>query len=246
MAQVRFGMMKSSPRGAYLTRFVASRRRRAASPVPLAAGLIPMGAYAFAVVAQRVAAARTHPAIDQIVGAEVAVYVILGVLLALSARRTTGVQALGWQPVTIRWLVATPLIYAATACIQLVLGLLSSETLGGSAAPGCGTHVFERSVPVAAFLLSVILAPILEEAIFRGALYAALRSRLAFLPSAFISGTLFGLIHLSAVEFVPFSCIGVFYAWLRERSGSLIPSTIAHTASNAVGFAVILWGTSCQ
>ncbi len=79
----------------------------------------------------------------------------------------------------------------------------------------------------------IVFAPIFEELAFRGLLYAMLRRRFSFLPAALISTSLFALAHgYGAIGFVSVFWSGFLWAWIYERTGSLIPGMIAHATNN--------------
>lgn len=79
----------------------------------------------------------------------------------------------------------------------------------------------------------VIFAPIFEEIAFRGLLYATLRRRLTFLPAAIISTSIFALAHgYSLIGFISVFWSGFLWAWIYERTGSLIPGMVAHAINN--------------
>ncbi len=79
----------------------------------------------------------------------------------------------------------------------------------------------------------VIFAPIFEELAFRGLLFAMLRRRFEFLPAALISTSLFALAHgYSLIGFISVFWSGFLWAWLYERTGSLIPGMVAHAMNN--------------
>ncbi|MDH4084734.1 MAG: CPBP family intramembrane metalloprotease [Nitrospira sp.] len=79
----------------------------------------------------------------------------------------------------------------------------------------------------------VIFAPIFEEIAFRGLLYATLRRRLAFFPAAIISTSIFALAHgYSLIGFISVFWSGFLWAWIYERTGSLIPGMVAHAMNN--------------
>lgn len=79
----------------------------------------------------------------------------------------------------------------------------------------------------------VIFAPIFEELAFRGLLFAMLRRRLEFLPAALISTSLFALAHgYSLIGFLSVFWSGFLWAWIYERTGSLIPGMVAHAINN--------------
>lgn len=79
----------------------------------------------------------------------------------------------------------------------------------------------------------VILAPIFEELAFRGLLFAMLRRRFTFLPAALLSSTIFALAHgYSLLGFISVLWSGFLWAWIYDRTGSLIPGMVAHAVNN--------------
>lgn len=90
-----------------------------------------------------------------------------------------------------------------------------------------------QSVLVVSLLEYVVLAPIFEELAFRGLLYAALRRRFGFMSSAFISASLFAIAHgYGLIGCISVLWSGYLWAWIYEKTGSLIPGMIAHAMNN--------------
>jgi membrane protease YdiL (CAAX protease family) len=84
---------------------------------------------------------------------------------------------------------------------------------------------------------------IFEELLFRGAVFPALERWLGLMPAVFGSALLFALIHLDqsggrlTLYRVPFAfTVGLALALLRARTGSLLPSTLAHATLNGITF----------
>jgi membrane protease YdiL (CAAX protease family) len=89
------------------------------------------------------------------------------------------------------------------------------------------------SVLAVSLLEYVVFAPIFEEIAFRGLLYAILRRRLSFVPAALLSASVFALAHgYGLIGFVSVLWSGFLWAWLYEKTGSLIPGMIAHAMNN--------------
>lgn len=89
------------------------------------------------------------------------------------------------------------------------------------------------SVLTISLLEYVVFAPVFEELAFRGILYAILRRRLAPLPAAMISACIFAAAHgYGLIGFISVFWSGLLWAWLYERTGSLIPGMIAHATNN--------------
>ena len=82
---------------------------------------------------------------------------------------------------------------------------------------------------------TIILTPLAEEMTFRGFLLPSwAKSRLGALGAILATSALFALMHIQYDwrGMVAIGLLGVFYAWLRLRSGSLIPPLIAHAGGN--------------
>ncbi len=98
------------------------------------------------------------------------------------------------------------------------------------------TRLFEGP-PWHRFVLSILaalLAPLCEEAAFRGYVQGALLARLAPGRAIALSALLFAAMHLDPVRFLPVLVLGILYGWMSWRSGSLWPAVIAHAANNGV------------
>jgi membrane protease YdiL (CAAX protease family) len=85
----------------------------------------------------------------------------------------------------------------------------------------------------------VLVGPLVEEVLFRGALLSILRTRLGDGWAIAISATIFGAVHLPDLDGLWYAVpnlilVGAFCAWLRVRSRSIWPAFIAHAANNAL------------
>lgn len=89
------------------------------------------------------------------------------------------------------------------------------------------------SVLTVSLLEYVIFAPIFEELAFRGLLFAVLRRRFSFVPAALLSASIFALAHgYGLIGFVSVLWSGFLWAWIYEKTGSLIPGMVAHAVNN--------------
>ena len=79
----------------------------------------------------------------------------------------------------------------------------------------------------------VIFAPVFEELAFRGLLFAILRRKFCFLPAALISASIFAIAHgYGLVGFISVLWSGVLWAWMYQKTGSLLPGILAHAINN--------------
>lgn len=82
-------------------------------------------------------------------------------------------------------------------------------------------------------VLATLVAPIIEEVMFRGVLYGYLRSLMRPLPAIFLSSLCFAVVHPQGpLGVVPLTAIGMMLAALREWRGSLLAPIIAHACVN--------------
>lgn len=88
-------------------------------------------------------------------------------------------------------------------------------------------------------ILTMILAPIAEELIFRGILYPAIKRtgfrRLAWIGSAF----LFAAIHVNSSTMLPLFAFALLLIALYEFTGNLVASIAAHSLFNAVNLVAL-------
>lgn len=90
-------------------------------------------------------------------------------------------------------------------------------------------------------LVAVVGAPLLEEAVFRGALQRSLRARFGPGAAIAISSFAFAIIHPQVgVGLAGILVIGFVLAMLREHQRSLWPSVVLHALNNGVTMAVAL------
>ena len=81
----------------------------------------------------------------------------------------------------------------------------------------------------------VVLAPIFEEIIFRGMVYSTIRAKFGFTFSMIGSALVFALAHgYGPIAFLTVFWSGLLWAWIFERTGSVIPGICAHAINNGL------------
>ncbi|MBX7158646.1 MAG: CPBP family intramembrane metalloprotease [Verrucomicrobiae bacterium] len=90
------------------------------------------------------------------------------------------------------------------------------------------------------FLLAVILAPLSEEILFRGFLYAWFKSFWPRWLALFITAILFSAMHQHLPVFLPLMFLGIFLGLLYELTGSLWTNIGLHALFNAVTLTVAM------
>ena len=87
----------------------------------------------------------------------------------------------------------------------------------------------------ASLVETIVFAPVFEEVVFRGLFFATLRRRFGFVVSALISASVFAIAHgYGVLGFASVLWSGVLWAWVYERSGSVLPGILAHMINNSV------------
>ena len=66
------------------------------------------------------------------------------------------------------------------------------------------------------------------------------------LVSALASGAMFAIVHLHAATFVPLWFLGVAFAWLYWKSGTIMSSMLCHFIFNLVNFSLCLLCVGAQ
>jgi membrane protease YdiL (CAAX protease family) len=87
-------------------------------------------------------------------------------------------------------------------------------------------------------LITVVVAPLGEELLFRGVLYPAIKH--AGFPQAAWWGTslLFAAIHFNLPTFVPLLLLSLLLIWLYERTDNLLAPLTAHACFNAANLVI--------
>ena len=233
------------------SRFVlspASRRTRVrGSGVALGVGLevnVAVGLGARAVLAARWPSANSTLAVGALLLGSYACQVIV---LALVARRhgERFTDSIGLVPV------ATPVAWfgfaLGGAVVVRSLTLLYSQFMLGAGYKLQGwnsdpTRYFAPGVlgTVLLVLIVVVVAPIVEESVFRGIMLPSLRAqwgdRIAVLGTAFV----FAAMHLNLFSFLPIFAIAVLLGRLFLDSKSLWVPIVCHAAFNGIGVFFLL------
>ncbi|MEC4672523.1 MAG: CPBP family intramembrane glutamic endopeptidase, partial [Nitrospirota bacterium] len=160
----------------------------------------------------------------------------------ISVIRATGMRVVprGWSPAFL----FTIGLFALGMIGGWVLGFLA----GGTTDALHWTDWFDSMLvegtifQVLASLFSyTILAPVLEELVFRGVLFASLRRRFSANISIILSAIPFALAHgYGTLGSLTIFWSGILWAWAYEKTGSLVPGILAHALNNGLVFLMVL------
>ncbi len=126
--------------------------------------------------------------------------------------------------------ILAPLVMTSVGGTFLLLEILGWIPLPEPMQQGI-TEVFSGN-RVLVFLIVVVIGPCVEELLFRGWMLQSFLRRYSVRKSILISTLFFAIIHVHpwyAAVMVP---LGIFFAWLVIKTGSLIPSILSHSVFN--------------
>lgn len=178
----------------------------------------------------------------------------------IAARMTFGKYGGGWpllgitQPSwgTVGWAVVA--LLGAFTITGLYAGLINYFHID-VLTQDCGDQV-PNEIRNSALLLSmsavlaVIFAPTCEELFFRGFVFPGIARAWGPAAGIIVSGVLFGSAHLLGnptlyKSMIEFSAIGMVFAFVYWRSGSIFSSMLAHFSFNVIGVVAIA-STTCS
>lgn len=138
-------------------------------------------------------------------------------------------------PLYLSLLVITPVIQFITKSETSQNQLIIEEAFGQS--------------PLLIAITALIMAPIVEEIVFRGALYRSLRNCRSYWFAIAISILSFGFVHVlqslltgnyqDLYSIILYSAMGFFFVKAYEETGSIFPAIFLHLIVNSVGVLVI-------
>jgi uncharacterized protein len=173
---------------------------------------------------------------------------LAGALAYLAARRRLSWRLLGARRPAVRhvWIGLAVGVGGFLGVNLLIAGLLQvfgpvdppeQQLLSDVTAGGIMT--------VLAVIAAVLMAPLVEEVVFRGVLFQGLKRRLGLWPAALVSSLLFAVVHVEVQQPIyssGFVLLGILFAWSMHRFGSLVVPLVAHAAFNGVSVTLTLLG----
>jgi membrane protease YdiL (CAAX protease family) len=88
---------------------------------------------------------------------------------------------------------------------------------------------------------AIVLAPLIEEILFRAILYRGIKQLGYPKLALFGSALLFGAIHLSLLTLVPLTVLAIILALLYDKADNLMAPIVAHSLFNAANFVLYLY-----
>jgi len=238
----------------------ASARGRAGATLPLRAAMVALGGFLAVVVGQRVLLAGLAPRLANdsalVVGCVVAQYAAMVVLCVAVCRRWAGGSlrgdlGLGLErgDVTdgmVGWLVGVGLVAAVSTVLQRLAVPMSTNNPVLRSSGTAAVELPQWLVLILAGAIMAIVAPVLEEVLFRGIVLRGLRSRLPAATAVVVQAVAFGAFHadprrgLGNIGLVMvLATVGLVLGMLTERRGGRLgASMVAHGLHNGMAFLI--------
>lgn len=167
-----------------------------------------------------------------------AVTIALVLLVDAYGRRTTGASALSFAvPRGGIWTLVLAIIalVAFATCFASLVFVFNPDALRHDLQPF--SEMMKSRTWWLILLAAGIGAPLAEELLFRGLIFGALRqSPLGFIGATVITSVAWASLHAnySLYGLGAITLIGLYLAWLRERTGSLLAPVVCHGCYNSL------------
>ena len=94
------------------------------------------------------------------------------------------------------------------------------------------------------FFLIIIVAPIIEEIVFRGLFYKTLKNFIPFVQASIISSLIFAIIHENILSLTILFLLSLYLTWIYERTNSILYSILTHSIFNFLNLLLIYIGSN--
>ena len=128
-------------------------------------------------------------------------------------------------------------VFMFVASILLALGQKLFPGINWTQSQDVGfSNLISHSDYIVTFVMLVIVAPIAEEAIFRGWLYGKLRARIPAVPAILLVSILFGIVHGQWNVGVTVFVMSIAMCTIRELTGTIWGGLLIHILKNGIAF----------
>jgi membrane protease YdiL (CAAX protease family) len=174
------------------------------------------------------------------IGALIQYAIMFGLILAIA--RGLDRRLLAIELPERRWRAARLAAAAFTAII--IVSAILSQFLDAGDEQGLVPKSWDssRAAPfIANAIVVAIVAPFVEELLYRGLGYGLLTQFIPVLPTILITGLAFGLGHGLVLGLPVLAFFGITLAWLRWQTGSVYPGMIVHGTFNGLALLVVVF-----
>lgn len=148
----------------------------------------------------------------------------------------------------LQWLAFIFCAFALTFCSN---ALVQASPLVDWFTESCGSPKIQEALSVFQehswlellphIITACIIAPVVEECLFRGMLYPCIKKFLTPAKAALLCGLVFGAIHMALPQLLALSVLGAFLCYIYERVKSLWLPIIIHAAFNSFNVLIAIY-----
>jgi membrane protease YdiL (CAAX protease family) len=172
-------------------------------------------------------------------------YVTLGVL-----RGQPFWRSLGWKKLKSNLSAgkANPWAYFFTGCGLAIFVFIASSQVHTSDKMPIEEVLKNRSSAILLMAMAVLVAPLVEETVFRGYLYPLFAKSFGILPGILLTGVLFGLMHGAQLAWTwgivgLLIVVGIIFTFARAHTGTVLASFLLHLGYNSMIALATIIGT---
>jgi len=152
-------------------------------------------------------------------------------------------RTLGWRRIKTRiipgWMAGLGLVM--TGFLTSVLVTFASSAIGSKGPLPIQSFYQDRLTAELLMAISVLIAPLFEETIFRGYLYPVLARSWGVAAGVVVTGVIFGLLHAPQLwhgwaQIGLLVCVGILFTYVRAASRTVLASYLLHVSYNAFIF----------
>jgi len=158
-------------------------------------------------------------------------------------------STLGWRPFDPRLprgIVSAALVLGG--CLFAIIIGLASNAIGKNAKLPIETYFQDRQSTLLLMAMGILVAPLVEETIFRGYLYPLLARSFGVPAGVLVTGALFGLLHAEQLwggwgQIALLILVGIVFTYVRALARTVLASYILHLSYNTYLFAAFYIST---
>ena len=144
----------------------------------------------------------------------------------------------------IKHLAGTCFLGAGAICLTMVISNLLSMLF-----PGDSQGLTEEYMQmldgisfVPALILIALTPAVCEELMYRGYMFTAFKQKMSLSKVILIVSLLFAASHMSLIKIIPTCLLGMVLAYVVEKSGSIVTSSLIHFMNNGLAVVVLYYG----
>jgi membrane protease YdiL (CAAX protease family) len=172
-------------------------------------------------------------------------YVTLGVL-----RGQPFWRSLGWRKLhtSLPSGKANPWAYFFSGCALAIFVFIASSQVHTDDKMPIQEILKNRSSAMLLMAMAVLVAPLVEETVFRGYLYPLFAKSFGILPGILLTGVLFGLMHGAQLAWTwgivgLLILVGIIFTFARAYTGTVVASFLLHLGYNSMIAVATIIGT---